>query len=93
MGRVLCLHGAVPGAGPTLLEHRFISDSGRLSRFLAQSSRYVPLRDALEDKGAALTVDDATHAAADACAIARSYGHAVTLFVNPGPTGSSSSRS
>ena len=84
MGRVWCLHGAVPGAAPTLLEHRFISDSGLLSRFLAQSSRFVPLRDALDDQGAALTVDDATHAAAEACGIARSYGHAVTLFINPG---------
>jgi len=84
MGRVFSLHGAVPDAAPTLLEHRFVSDSGLLSRFLAQSPRFVSLRDALDDKGAALTVDDATHASAEACRIARSHGHPVTLFINPG---------
>ena len=84
MGRVFSLHGAVPAADPGRLEHRFISDAGLLSRFLAKSPRFVSLRDALEGGGSALTVDDATHAAAEACRIARSHGHPVTLFINPG---------
>lgn len=84
MGRVFALHGAVPGADPTRLEHRFLSDSVLLSRFLAQSPRFVSLRDALEGEGTAITVDDATQAAAEACRLARAYGHPVTLFINPG---------
>lgn len=84
MGRVFALHGAVLGAISTRFEHRFISDSELLSRFLAGAPRFVPLRDALDGEGAALTVDDATQAAAEACWIARSHGHPVTLFINSG---------
>jgi peptidoglycan/xylan/chitin deacetylase (PgdA/CDA1 family) len=43
----------------------------------------VPLSDALQGKGAALTIDDGTAAAGQAALLARQYGHHVTLFVNP----------
>lgn len=44
---------------------------------------YVDINDALLGRGSALTLDDATAASFKAALIARSFGHEVTLFVNP----------
>jgi peptidoglycan/xylan/chitin deacetylase (PgdA/CDA1 family) len=48
-----------------------------------RAAPFVALEEALRDAGDALTIDDATRAAADAAQLALARGHAVTLFVNP----------
>ena len=47
-----------------------------------RTTKYVPLSEALEGKGDALTVDDASYAGLQAVLLARQYGHAVSWFVN-----------
>jgi peptidoglycan/xylan/chitin deacetylase (PgdA/CDA1 family) len=83
MSRILAIHGVVPGVDPSRIDHKNMSDLDLVRRFFASIPPLVSLRDAIAGKGDALTVDDATRAAADAALLAREYGHAVTLFVNP----------
>ncbi|HEY6138624.1 MAG TPA: polysaccharide deacetylase family protein [Thermoanaerobaculia bacterium] len=75
-------HGVVANADAGSLVHRQLLDAERFAAFLQARPRYVSVRDALAGKGDALTIDDATAAAADAARLARRYGHEVTLFVN-----------
>ena len=84
MGRVFTLHGVAPRVQPRRFIYRNISDQKTLTSILAATAPFVPLAEALAGRGDALTVDDATRAAADAALLARRHGHAVTLFVNPG---------
>lgn len=63
---------------------RNMTDEGGLRRYLARAAPFAPLRDALWGHGIALTIDDGIRGAADAALLAREFGHAVTLFVNPG---------
>ena len=59
--------------------------SQEFDHFLASRvAKFVPLADAIAGRGDALTIDDATCAAFAAALLARSHGHEVTLFVNPG---------
>jgi peptidoglycan/xylan/chitin deacetylase (PgdA/CDA1 family) len=83
MGDVLVTHGLAPEAVATRFNTRFRSEPAAFSRFLAEQ-KFVTLREALAGQGDALTVDDATRASAEVCRLARSLGHPVTLFVNPG---------
>ncbi len=83
MGAVLVTHGVAPDAQSTRFSTRFRSEPRAFAEFLAQH-RFVSLTEALRGEGDALTVDDATEASAEACRMARSAGHPVVLFVNPG---------
>jgi hypothetical protein len=83
LGRVFTLHGVAPRVQPRRSIYRNISDEATLTAILAAREPFVPLADALAGRGDALTVDDATRTAADAALLARRFGHAVTLFVNP----------
>lgn len=80
---VWIVHGVVQNADPEAFGHRNLIDSERFRRFLqGRASQFTDLDVALAGHGEALTVDDATTAAADAAELCRDYGHAVTLFVN-----------
>jgi hypothetical protein len=85
MSRVLAIHGV---SSAPIDRGRFgfrnLSSARQLAQLLSSAERFVPLLDALADRGDALTIDDATRAGMEAALLARRYGHAVTLFVNPG---------
>jgi hypothetical protein len=81
---VLVMHGTVDRPVPFTFIHRNLLDQAAFAAHLAsREMRYVDLVDALNGEGCALTIDDATHASADAALLARRFGHAVTIFVNP----------
>lgn len=81
---ILTIHGVAPTVDPQRFAYRNLSATDSLRRFLSSAPPLVPLSDALAGGGSALTIDDATHSAADAALLAREYGHAVSLFVNAG---------
>jgi hypothetical protein len=84
MNRVFAMHGIVKGADTTSFNHKNMDDWDSFVRHLEQrKTPYVSLDSFLANNGDALTIDDATYAAADAARVARSMGHEVTLFVNP----------
>ncbi len=83
-GRVLCIHGVAPRVDRQRFLHRNLIAASVLQDCLSRAEPFVPLDCALAGRGVALTIDDATRAAADAALMARHLGHAVTLFVNPG---------
>lgn len=77
-------HGAVPNYSSELLTHKNMLPTPVFADFLSQRlPRFVSLEDTLYGTGDALTLDDATEAAAAAARLARNYDHAVTLFINP----------
>jgi peptidoglycan/xylan/chitin deacetylase (PgdA/CDA1 family) len=80
---IYALHGAAPLVDRERFEFQNISDAAGLRAFLSSAPRFAPLEEALTGQGAALTIDDGTCAAAEAARIAREYGHAVSIFVNP----------
>src|SRR5688572_10557560 len=83
MRRVFTLHGVAPDVNSRRSIYRNIADEAALSSILSSRPQFVPLTAAVAGEGDALTVDDATRCSADAALLARRYGHAVTLFVNP----------
>lgn len=83
-GRVLTIHGIAAGVDPQHFCFRNMSDPDAMDRYLASAPPFVPLTDALAGRGDALAIDDAVRGAGDAALLARRYGHAVSLFVNPG---------
>ncbi len=87
-GRVLSIHGVADGIDPGRFAFRNLLDTGAFSAFLSTTPPMVPLAGALAGNGTALTIDDATRAGAAAARLARSAGHAVTLFVNAAPVAS-----
>jgi len=76
------LHGCVQGWLPKTQVFRNYVDQTALEIHLAEKKqRYGEWRcDGSDD---VLTVDDSTRAGADACFLARKYGHHVIFFVNP----------
>jgi peptidoglycan/xylan/chitin deacetylase (PgdA/CDA1 family) len=78
------LHGVAAGVQLSKFAYRNVSEKATLEAILRTRAKFVPLDQAIAGNGDALTVDDATRASADAALLARQYGHAVTLFVNPG---------
>jgi hypothetical protein len=76
------MHGVIQSHSHQLLTHRWMLDAERFDRFISQRSPFVTLGRALEGRGDALTIDDATQAAYNAATLARNRGHEVTLFVN-----------
>jgi peptidoglycan/xylan/chitin deacetylase (PgdA/CDA1 family) len=83
-GQVLTIHGIAPAVIPKTFCFRNICDADTMARYLESVPTFVPLADAIAGRGDALTIDDAIRGAADAALLARRFGHAVTLFVNPG---------
>jgi hypothetical protein len=81
-GVIETTHGVVAGHDAKLFTHRNLLDAEKLAHLLERHPPYVSIVDALRGKGNAFTIDDSTVAAADAARLARSHGHAVTLFVN-----------
>ena len=80
---VLTMHGSARHADRRRFAYRNIFDAAALDRALQSMKPCVSLTDALDGRGVALTIDDATRGAADAALQARRHGHEVTLFVNP----------
>lgn len=79
---IYAMHGIVQDRKPNLFGHRIFLDYDTFESYLSSRTRFVDLQAALAGKGDALTIDDATSAAADAARLAISKGHQVTLFVN-----------
>jgi|GEM_PF-873716 len=75
-------HGVVEGRQGRKFVHRNYLDRWHFDVFLATRPRFGLWK--AGDDADVLTVDDATRAGADACRIARKYGHDVTFFINPG---------
>jgi peptidoglycan/xylan/chitin deacetylase (PgdA/CDA1 family) len=81
---IYATHGTVVGWQPHLFIHRNMLDETAYVRWLrAREEPCMSLGDALEGRADALTIDDGTFAAARAANLAVSFGHKVTLFVNP----------
>jgi len=76
------MHGVVEAREGRKFVHRNYLDRRQFELFVARRPRFGRWeRGTVAD---VLTVDDATRAGADACRIAREYGHEVTFFINPG---------
>lgn len=85
MSAVFLLHGVADLVGQGEHARRGLLERAAYERHLAERPRpFVDLDEAVGGGGDALTVDDATRASAEAARLARRYGHAVSLFVNPG---------
>ena len=80
---IFATHGIVDGYDASRYTHRNLIDTDDYRTTLQRRPSFVPLAEALAGNGAALTIDDATVAAARAALLARDLGHAVTLFINP----------
>jgi peptidoglycan/xylan/chitin deacetylase (PgdA/CDA1 family) len=83
MIEIFALHGVVDRVRSGSFCHLNMVEADRLRALLCLKRKFVPLSAALEGRGRALTIDDATEAAARTALLARHLGHAVTLFVNP----------
>ncbi len=80
---IFVTHGVVDNLNPRRISHALmLSRWAFISHLQQRSAKYVPIAQALLGLGDALTVDDATLAALDQVLLARSFGHAVTWFVN-----------
>jgi len=77
------MHGVTDHVRRDRFQHRNLLEAEQFCAFLRSGEKFVPLADALEGYGRALTIDDATMASARAAKLARQCGHPVTLFVNP----------
>jgi peptidoglycan/xylan/chitin deacetylase (PgdA/CDA1 family) len=77
------MHGVADGVRQDQFKYRNLLEAEQFCAFLRSAPKFVPLADALQGRGRALTIDDATVASARAAKLARNFGHAVTLFVNP----------
>jgi hypothetical protein len=68
--------------GARLVDRLYVPRDAFLSRLEKSSTKYVKVQNCGPSERA-LTVDDSTIAGAEACMIARRFGHEVTLFLNP----------
>jgi peptidoglycan/xylan/chitin deacetylase (PgdA/CDA1 family) len=76
-------HGVVPCWSSERISHALFLPESRVARHLRlRRLKYVPLAQALDGEGDALTVDDATYGGLKLALLARRYGHAVSWFVN-----------
>ncbi len=80
---IFAMHGIVERPQADVFCHRNMLDTDRFCATLQSQQKFVPLPAALEGRGRALTIDDGTVAGARAALLARRFGHAVTLFINP----------
>lgn len=75
-------HGAVRGSQPEQFSHRNFLDYDAVHAYLSsRRPKFVPLANALDQGGEALTIDDATVGARTLALAAIEHGHAVTVFV------------
>jgi hypothetical protein len=80
---IFAMHGVADGVRPERFQYRNLLETEQFCAFLRSAPKFVPLADAVQGRGRALTIDDATVASAQAAKLARDFGHAVTLFINP----------
>ena len=77
-------HGIVNDFSSDKFCHKFLLDWKNFEDYIKhKKNKYVTLEEALDNKGDAFTIDDATRASYDAAKLLRNYGHEVTLFINP----------
>lgn len=79
---IFAMHGVIQSRSERLLVHRWMLDAEQFESFLSRRSPFVSLKQALQGRGDALTIDDATRAAYDAALLAKNHGHDVTMFLN-----------
>lgn len=76
------LHGCVKGWRPkTQIFRNYVDESALESHFAEKQKRYGQWQ--TDGSGDTLTVDDSTKAGAEACLLAKKYGHHVIFFINP----------
>jgi Polysaccharide deacetylase len=81
--RVHTFHGVLASwDGTRLVDRLYVPRDVFASSIELSAKKYVGMQSCGPDD-AALTVDDSTIAGAEACLIARQFGHEVTLFLNP----------
>ncbi|MFC1743535.1 polysaccharide deacetylase family protein [Candidatus Riflebacteria bacterium] len=84
MATIFTTHGVVKRWNPSLLSDLYLLDHTAFKEFLKkQNKTFVDLKDALDGKGDAMTIDDSMNCAFNCAILARAGGHQVTLFVNP----------
>lgn len=77
-------HGIVNSHSPRKFCHQFLLDRKKFKIYIRHKpNKYVSIENALDGKGEALTIDDATYASYDAAKLLKKYGHEVTFFINP----------
>jgi len=81
--KVFAMHGVADGVQRNRFQYRNLLEEEVFAKFLRSAPKFVPLTEALQGRGRALTIDDATVASGRAAKLAKEYGHAVTLFINP----------
>jgi peptidoglycan/xylan/chitin deacetylase (PgdA/CDA1 family) len=76
-------HGSLSLYNSERISHALFLPESRVENHLrSRRSKYVPLAQALNGDGDALTIDDATYAGLRLALLARQHGHAVSWFVN-----------
>jgi hypothetical protein len=80
---IFAMRGVADGVQPQRFQYRNLLKVEQFCVFLRSAPKFIPLADALEGRGRALTIDGATVASARAAKLAREFGHAVTIFINP----------
>src|SRR5215208_1735542 len=80
---ILAMHGVVEGMSTARFCHRNLLDRSEFVHHLTERPPYLSIAAALAGEGRAITIDDATFAAADAALLAREFGHSVMIFINP----------
>ena len=81
---IYCSHGIVENHCPKKYCHRNTLDREKLETYLKnKKEKYVTLREALDGKGDAFTIDDATYSSLEADKLLRKHDHEVTIYVNP----------
>lgn len=77
-------HGVVGNHSSGLFCHQFLLDRKNFEFYIKHKpNKYVTIENALDGKGEAFTIDDATYSSYDAAKILKKYGHEVTFFINP----------
>lgn len=79
---IYAMHGVVRHRRDDLFEQRNLVDCDEFESYLRDRPPFVDLHSAMQGVGDALTIDDATVAAADAARLAISHGQKVTVFIN-----------
>lgn len=77
------MHGTVSqGSKLDSIVHRRLLTREIFYEWMSSQAKFVSIECALEGKGHAITIDDATYAAYETAKLLRAHGHEVTVFVN-----------